>query len=310
MLHKIIIPAGLVLYLLVAAVPATPGAGLPLAVSIPPQAYFLKRIAGDSARIQVLVPPGREPHNYDPTPKQLADLSKCRALFLMGVPFEKALLPKLKANFPRLKLVNTISGIKLRLITPSEAGQHAHHHAEKTQAKAAHGHAPKPAEHQGEPDPHTWMDPVLVKQQAANMARALKELDPARAAEYERNLKSFQADLDELNARLAKVLAPVKGKTLMVFHPAFGYFSDRYGLKQKAIETGGRSPGPKHLAHLIKEAKEHGAKVIFVQPEFSKESARALAQAIKGVVASLDPLARDYMQNLQDAADRIAAALK
>ena len=92
---------------------------------------------------------------------------------------------------------------------------------------------------------------------------------------------------------------PLQGKTLLVFHPSYGYFADAYGLKQIAVEMGGKEPGARQLARLIDRAKEDGVRMIFVQPQFSKGSARTIAEAIGGAVVPLDPLARDYLENLE-----------
>jgi zinc transport system substrate-binding protein len=95
-----------------------------------------------------------------------------------------------------------------------------------------------------------------------------------------------------------------------VFHPAYGYFGDAYGLKQIAIQLGGKEPTARQLAKLIQLAKEEGVRVLFVQPQFSKKSAEALAKAIGGAVIPLDDLAPDYLRNLQDMAVKLDSALQ
>lgn len=278
------------------ALAPTAGAAEFAAVSILPQAYFVQRVGGRQVKVMVMVPPGRSPATYDPTPRQMADLGKARAYFRIGVPFERAFLPKLRANYPRMKIVDTAKGVKLRFLDQSDG------HEQNTGARHQHG--------KGSPDPHIWLNPILVKIQAANICRALKKLDPAHSTQYDQGLKSFAADLDALNIRLAGVLRPLKGKILFVFHPAFGYFTDAYGLRQRAIETGGKSPGPRHLAKLIDEAKRQKVKVIFVEPQFDEKTARAMAKAIGGAVVPLDPLAENYLKNMEKIAKSIANSLK
>lgn len=267
-----------------------------VAVSILPQAYFVKRVGGARVKVLVMVPPGRSPATYDPTPKQMADLGKAKAYFRIGVPFENTFLPKLRANYPQMKIVDTAKGVKLRFLNDDDGHE---------QQKAAHHRHAK-----GSPDPHIWLNPLLVKIQAANIRHALKELDPSHTAHYEQGLKSFTSDLDALNAKLAKVLKPFQGKILFVFHPAFGYFADAYGLRQKAIQTGGKSPGPRHMAKLIDEAKKQNVKVIFVEPQFDEKTGRAIAKAIGGAVVPLDPLAVNYLKNMKKIAESIAGSLK
>jgi zinc transport system substrate-binding protein len=276
-------------------------------VGIPPLAYFVERVGGPHVRVGVMVGPGHDVHTYEPTPKLLAELSKARLFFSVGMPFEETITRKAKSTFKNLRMVDTTGGIKLRVFEEGEEDDHGHAKPGHSHAKAGHkqGHGGV-----GERDPHVWLDPKLVKIQAAHIAEALGSVDPEHAQEYRKNLKDFQSELDALDAELAQALAPLKGKPLYVYHPAFGYFADAYGLKQVSVETGGKEPSAKHLAALIKEAKADGVKVIFVQPQFSKKSALALAEAIGGVVVEIDDLSRDYMPNMRKIAEKVGAALK
>ena len=104
-------------------------------------------------------------------------------------------------------------------------------------------------------------------------------------------------------------MEPYLGATFFVYHPAFGYFADAYGLYQEPVETGGQSPTPKALTAFIENAKKEGAKVIFVQPQFDQRNAETVAKAIGGKVVPLDPLAEDVLGNLKTIADSIATAL-
>jgi len=264
---------------------------LSIAVSILPQAFFAERVGGGHVTVSVLVGEGQSPHAYEPTPKQVARLSDARALLTIGVPFERQLLPKVRSTFPDLHIADLRTGLTLRTL----ACAHDHHDG--------HDHA------HGEKDPHVWLSPRNAKVIATNTAAELKKLDPAHAADYDANLAKLLADLDALDASIAKALAPLKGQTLLVYHPAFGYFADAYGLKQEAVELEGKEPTARRLAELIDEAKADGAKVIFVQKQFSAQSAAALAEAIGGAVVPIDPLARDYIANLQSMADKVVAAL-
>lgn len=269
--------------------------------SIMPQKYFVERIGGDRVNVSVLVLPGKSPATYEPTPDQVVALSKADLFFSIGVPFEKAFIPSIEESLESLKIVDTSLGIKKRSIESNDHGdneEHGEHHGEED-----HGHS------EGAPDPHIWMSPVLVKQQALNIYKALSEKDPEGKDVYKKGYDSFIADLDKADAELKKVLAPFKGSTLFVFHPAFGYFADEYGLKQEAIETGGKEPSPSLLESIIKKAKADKVKVIFVQPEFSKKSAKAIANAINGSVIILNPLNPDYLNNILNIADEVKKVL-
>jgi zinc transport system substrate-binding protein len=258
-------------------------------VTILPLSYFAERIGGNHVQVSVLVPPGQSPATYEPTPGQMVRLADARVLFTIGVPFEKSFLESLAATHKDLKIVDTREGIDL---LPMEDDSHD---------EDGHGH--------GTHDPHIWLDPVRAKTIAANIAGALERGDPAHAAAYRENLQSLLSDLDELNGRLSGVLAPLKGSALYTFHPAYGYFADRYGLRQKSVSAGGKEPGPRGLATLIDQARRDGARVIFVQPQFSDSTAKIIAREVGAAVVPMDPLAPDYIRNLDGMARKIREAL-
>jgi zinc transport system substrate-binding protein len=279
--------------------PATPAAEpsdrpIPVFVSIPPQKCFVERVGGEHVRVSVVLAPGQSPHTYEPTSKQLVHLGAARLYFTIGFPFEKQLAGKVASTFKDLKLVDTREGIDLRMMTEDE--------------EEADEHGGEQHEHQL-PDPHVWMSPRLVKVQARTICRALGRLDPSHGAEYEVNCRAFEADLDRVDAKIAAALAPLRGREFYVYHPAFGYFADAYGLKQVAVEQGGKQPTAKQLAALIAQAKTAGVRLVFVQPQYAKKNAETLAAEIGGAVVSLDTLAEDYVGNLLDVAEKIQKAL-
>jgi zinc transport system substrate-binding protein len=277
---------------------------VPVFVSILPQAYFLERIGGSHVDVEVLIGAGQSPHSYEPTPKQMARLATARAFFSIGVPVENGVLRKIRQSHKQLLIVETQQGVTYRYLAAHDHDHDDGHGKDhKTEGRATHAPAKGGKK---TPDPHIWMAPQLVKIQARNICDALSRLDPAHKEEYAANLRAFAADLDRTDARISRALAPLKGRKMYVFHPAFGYFADAYGLIQVPIEMEGKEPGARQLAKLIDRAKKDGVKVMFVQPQFSAKSAEAVSRAIGGVVVPIDPLARDYLANL----DRIAAAVE
>jgi zinc transport system substrate-binding protein len=265
-------------------------------VSISPQAFLAERIGGDRITVDVLVPPGQSPATYVVNARQMARISDAAVWFRTGVPFENALVPKLADVVSGLRIVDTREGIVLRDMFGGH--DHGSEHGE-------HAHAHEP----GGKDPHIWLDPRNASKQAETMTRVLCELDPAGAADFRANLARLQQDLNALHARLSEALKPVAGKTFMVFHPSFGYFADAYGLKQEPIEIQGKTPTARQLAAIIERAREEGVKVIFVQPQFSRKSAQIVAQAVGGAVVPIDPLARDYITNLERMASAVVEGL-
>jgi zinc transport system substrate-binding protein len=283
-----------------------PSAKVRVVVSILPQAYFVERVGGEFVDVDVLVGPGQSPHAFEPTPKQLEGLSRAKAYFTIGIDFESALLPRIERMFKDLTIVDTRAGVPLRTLTATEVDAEESHadHGEHDPADAQHD------EHAGRPDPHIWLNPLLVKTQAQTICDALVKLDPPHAEQYRKSLAAFQADLDRVHKQIAEALAPLKGDEILVFHPAFGYFTDAYGLKQVPVEIQGKEPTARQLTALIDRAKARHARVIFVQPQFARKSAEAIAQAIGGVVVPMDDLSRDYLRNLEDMAAKIKAGLQ
>jgi zinc transport system substrate-binding protein len=151
---------------------------------------------------------------------------------------------------------------------------------------------------------------LKAKQQAETIAAALQEADPSHAEDYERNLKAFQERLQALHEDIAEQLADLEHRRFLVYHPAWGYFADAYGLEQVPIEIEGKEPTARQLAQIIDYAKEQGIQAIFVQQQFSRKTGQAIASAIGGEVIAIDPLARNYFENLRTIAQRLAEALR
>lgn len=267
-----------------------------VAVSIQPQAYFVKKIGGDFVSVTVLVPPGANPATYEPKPTQMVSISASRVYFAIGVPFEQAWLPKFSSVNPSMAVVRTDAGIqKISMHT-------AHHHgASQHQMKDDAG---------AMRDPHIWLSPPLVKIQAANILNGLKQLDSVHAKIYDINFRRFSEEVDRLDADLHRLFSNLGKVRFLVFHPSWGYFADTYGLEQIPIELEGKDPKPAVLQALIKEAKSSGIKVVFVQPQFSTRSAETIANAIGGEVMAADPLAANWEENLRRQAEKIKSALK
>jgi zinc transport system substrate-binding protein len=251
-------------------------------VSILPQAYFVERIGGERVSVQTLIGPGQSPATWEPSPARMAALSEADVFFRIGVPFENTLMPKIVSSLPDLNVVDTREGITLRPMGPGE-------------------NAPR--------DPHIWLDPLLAKIQARTIADELSRLDPDGSDLYAQNLASLLDDLDSLDAEIREALGPARGSTMLVFHPSWGYFADRYGLRQLAIEVEGKSPGARQLHEIIETARAQGVRVIFVQPQFSTAGAEAIAREIGAVVTYADPLPRDYIAELRRVAHTVGDEL-
>jgi len=277
-------------------------------VSILPQQYFVERIGGEHVQVNVLVPPGADAHTYEPKPAQLRALARSQVYFTIGVEFEKAWMGRIVAANPSLRVVDTAQGIE-RL--PMAAHEHEETHPltlrERLRTLLGKGEAPPSEE---EMDPHIWLSPRRVRQQAQTIYETLAALDPAHREEYQANLTQFLADIDALDREITQSLAGMESRTFMVFHPAWGYFAQDYGLTMLAVEVGGQEPSPQELARLIALARQEKIRVIFAQPEFNTRAAETIAQEIGGQVLLISPLAYDWLGNLREVARAFANAAK
>jgi zinc transport system substrate-binding protein len=264
---------------------------LEIFVSIPPQAYLADRVGGTHVKVHILADKGQDPHTFEPTPRQIIELGHADFYFTTGLPFEQRLLEKIKNSNHQLTVIDVSQGITKRMMSP------AHHEHAEGKGEASH--------RLGEPDPHIWLAPPLLKIMAENIADALIKAVPEDRRDFRQNLAGLEKDIDGVHDRIRKILRPFSGQTFLVFHPAFGYFGDTYGLQQKAVELEGKSPTPKHLAQFISEARAEKAKIIFVQPQFDPTSATVIAKAIGGAVVAMDSLAYDVLANLEQMAAKI-----
>jgi zinc transport system substrate-binding protein len=280
-------------------------------VSIPPQKYFVQKIGGDRVAVAVLAGPGSNPHNYEPKPRQMAELAGAAVYFAVGLDFERAWLPRIAAASPGLLIVRTDEGIaKIAM-----AG-HRHDEPEKESArggkKNAPGHAGEagPDRPEGAPDPHVWLAPALVKIQARHILQALAAADAGGRERYEANFAAFLREIDALDDELKALFVDRQAARFLVLHPSWGYFAQAYGLEQVPIEFEGKDPKPAQLGELIRFARGRGIKAVFVQPQFSAKSAELVAREIGGRVVVADPLAENWAGNLRAVAGEFAAALR
>ncbi|MFH1123259.1 MAG: zinc ABC transporter substrate-binding protein [Pseudomonadota bacterium] len=264
---------------------------LRVTVSIPPQTYFVQRIGGDLVEASEMVPPGANPHVYEPKPQQMVALSKSRIYFGIGVAFERVWLRKFAGVNPEMMIVQTDAGIEKM---PMDQ--------DRREAEKGHDH--------GAQDPHVWLSPPLVMIQARNVLDALVRVDPSHRRRYEENYRVFMGELVDLDLKIRAIFSGKEGVKFMVYHPSWGYFARSYGLTQIPIEMEGKEPRPRQLEELIHMARREGVKVVFVQPQLSSKSANTIARALKGQVMRADPLASNWAENMLEVAEKFRDALR
>ena len=264
-------------------------------VSILPQAYFVDRISGGSVSVNVMVGPGQEAHTYEPKPEQMRALTQSNILFTIGLEYEAVWVPRFKDINPNLAIIDSAKGIQRIPLTTD----HSHEDDEESH---------EDEENEGL-DPHVWLSPENGKIIAENTLVALNALIPESAEMFRENFDALIADIENLDRDINDTLNTLEQRKFMVFHPAWGYFADHYNLEQFPVQVGGQDPSPSELAALVDMAQNEKIKVIFVQPTFNTASAAAVAQEIGAEVAVIDPLAKDWLSNLESAAKAFKSAL-
>lgn len=262
-----------------------------ISVSIAPQAFFIEKIANDTLNINVLMPQNVDEHLFELKPTTMRELEKSDIYFTIGLEFEKIFNEKFRQNFPKLHFVNSQENISLMAMKELDSQKD-----ENSQKNSL--------------DIHTWLDPVLVQTMAVTMFKALSEQYPQHKELYEKNLNAFLAELDSLNLQISSKFDTIKNRKFIVYHPSWGYFARRYDLEQIPVEIEGKEPKPKELKKLIQEAKKENIKVIFVQPGFPENAAKALSKELKARIVAINHLARAWESELLKSVDELAKNLQ
>lgn len=252
-------------------------------VTVGPQEEFVKRVGGDRVNVTVMVPPGADPHTYEPLPNQMKQVQDAKIYFQVGsgVEFELTWIGKLTSMNSQMKVVNTSAGIQL---------------------------IPNTAEQEAGSDPHVWVSPRNAKIMVENIYQTLVQEDPQNKDYYTKNRDDYLKELDDLDKNITQTMSGKNNSKIMVYHPAWAYFCKDYNLQQVAIEQAGKEPTPQNIAFLIDTARNESIKVIFVSPEFSSSNAQVIANEIGGKVVVVDPLSQNYLDNMKKVADAFASS--
>ncbi|MFC2018017.1 metal ABC transporter solute-binding protein, Zn/Mn family [Chloroflexota bacterium] len=267
------------------------GNDIGVVVTLLPQAEFVEKVGGDKVDVTVMVPPGAEPHFYDPTPSQMVALSRAEiyAKVGSGVDFELDWMDNLIAQNEDILVVDCSEGVSLI----DMAGEHEEEEEDH--------------EHSGM-DPHIWMSPVNVRIMVQNICDGLVQVDPDNKTYYEVKRDAYIRELTQLDQDIRDGLSGLTNRKFMVYHPSFGYFAEEYDLTMIAVEEEGKEPTSAGIKKLIDQAEEYNIKVIFVSPQFNQQNAEVIASEIGGEVIPIDPLARDYITSMYTLSDELEKA--
>ncbi|MCB0821129.1 MAG: zinc ABC transporter substrate-binding protein [Bacteroidales bacterium] len=244
-----------------------------ITVSILPYQYFVEKIAGNLFTCEVMIPPGASPASYEPTPRQVMNLSNSKLYLLSGyLAYEQNWVKNFKANLPNLEFYNTSQGLNL---IKNEIKNHDDH-----------DHGPI--------EPHVWTSPQNVKIISQNIADALIKIKPENKSIFLKNLEQFHKEIDSIDFTINQLLMAKTNRSFIIYHPALTYFAHDYKLTQIPIEQEGKEPSVKHIRAVADFAIENKIKVILIQKQFNKEEAKTLEQEIGGKIVEIDPLAFDW----------------
>lgn len=228
-----------------------------------------KRVGGDKVHLTMLVPPGSEPHDWEPTVDNLKTIGTGKLLLYNGLglePTEKILAPDILQQVKPIEMAKTLELTVL-----------------------------------GE-DPHIWLDPVNVAKEAKYLAQVFGEADPANKSYYEKNAAIYADELMKLNSEYEAWRRTANTQTLIVTHEAYGYLANRYKLEQKGIMgiSPGGEPTPDTMASIANFVKENHIKAIFSEELINRKLADAIAKETGAQVYTLNPvegLTEEEMKN-------------
>lgn len=249
-----------------------------ISVSILPQKYFTEQIAGQGYKINVLIPPGASPATYEPTPRQMQELTDSDVYLRIGeIAFERAWIERYQNQNPTLEVYDLSKGIDL--IRSEEEHNHHDHHAD-------HRHVG--------PDPHIWLSPENALIISENIYHSLSNIYPSDSARFQEGLQKLKKIINEIDSLYKSRSSQLQAKEFLIYHPALTYLAEDYGMTQHVLEFEGKEPPPSHIAKIIRTAREQDIDFIFVQKQFSLDNAESLAREIDARVIPIDPLAEDW----------------
>jgi len=275
--------------------------------SIKPLQLIAAAVQDGVAIPEVLLPPGASPHNYALRPSDVRKVQSVDLLYWIGPDMEGFLPRVLNGRTLPSVAVQDLPGLKLRHFAEDN-----HSHAEEADE---HDHDHRP----GSLDAHLWLSPINARVIATKMAADLSAADPANAPRYQSNLKAFDERLDALDLRLKKRLAGIEGKPYFVFHEAFDYFEDTYGLKHAGVFSVAAEvqPGAQHVAAMRTRLQEVGKTCVFSEPPLRPRLAETLVTGLPVKLAELDALggytpatAQGYEQVLEKLGNDLAGCLE
>lgn len=231
-----------------------------VAVSFNAMKEFTEAVGKDKVQVTTLIPDGTEPHEFQPTPREIKAINHAQVLVVNGMGMEPWLDDAVKAaDNKKLITVKAAQGVTpIILSDPAEKREH------------------------GDDDPHTWLSLVNAQIEVQNIADALAKADPDNAQYYQDNAQAYKAQLQQLLAEYQSKFQQARRKDFVTSHAAFAYLCRDFGLEQKSVEDvfASGEPTSRSLATLIDYSKANHVKTIFVEEAVSTKTADTLADEV------------------------------
>jgi len=264
-----------------------------ISVSILPQKFFVEQIAGNFFDINVILPPGSSAEDYEPTPKQIMDVSNSTIFFYVGhLGFEKSWLNRMAEIAPKVSYISCSKGIDLlRDGCEHDSGE------------------PVPESQTQGTDPHIWTSPENVKIISGTICSQLSATYPGQKKIFENNLNIFKSKIDTLDNFIRQTFNDSIKSSFMIFHPALAYFARDYHLIQHSIEYDGKSPSTAHMKKMVDIARSEKINSVFIQSQFETAKAEAIAKEIGASIIPVDNLAENWLAEMYSLAKKMKLAL-
>jgi len=247
-------------------------------VSLGPEVEWVNAVGGDKVNVSLMVPSGSDPHTYEPLPNQLTQVSNAKMYIEIGssIEFENNYMDKIKEANPNMLVVNASQGIQL---------------------------IPNSAENEAETvDPHVWVDPKNAKIMVNNIYNGLVQEDPADKDYFQKNRDQYLQQLDQLDKNTTQLLKGKQNTTILIFHPAFGYYAKDYNLTIVGAMINDEEPSPQRIAMMVDIAKKNNITIVYSEPQYDPKFMQSIASQINGQVLTVSDLDEHYIQNMNNVA--------
>lgn len=264
-MHRVWRVAGFCLWIVMGAAHAD--AKVKVIATIFPLSDIVHQIGAQHVEVATLLPPGANPHTFEPTPAQIREVAGARVIVCIGAGLDTWATKLLAARSEPVIVVTVTDGLQLL------GGEHAH--------DARGG------------DPHVWVDPILMRDHAVPaIAAALSQVDPEDATAFTAGARAFQAALTQLNEDIRTALTPLPHRDYIAFHSAWRYFGERYDLHEVGVVEAfpGKEPSAREIAAVVERARATHVRALLIEPQFNPRMAQQIAAEFGGRTLLVDAL--------------------